>query len=343
MEPIITNSQNSDLEIEKIVYDALFIEQKISISKTQKPLLDDAEKIIGDDEEKKKDCFPFSEGNGFKKIFEKKGLNVEFDNKTQRISLLKKIFSTKKMIIDEHGKVKKKKKRRKFKPDNIKKKIKARFHKDLKIIINKRLQQAGSEKLFELMPQKFITNMTIKLNNQVMDLTFEDLIKYDWTKIKGVKEKAADKNKSEKNLEVLDYLNENKEISEKSGFDRIKHMKYDEILSAYFSSYEFEKSLEDFYDKNKMEKIEYIEEYFNKAKTYVDFFKNPSKNCDIQEKDKKYYEKNINEKNENTNDFSYKLNLNEYDKCFYKMFSDNNYSLNLNESDIDLSIDEFIY
>lgn len=35
----------------------------------------------------------------------------------------------------------KKRKRRKFKPDNIRKKIKARFHKDLKNIINKKLKK----------------------------------------------------------------------------------------------------------------------------------------------------------------------------------------------------------
>ena len=50
------------------------------------------------------------------------------------------------MFKDENGKIKKKKKRRKFKPDNIRKKIKAKFHKDLKNIINKKLKFANSKK-----------------------------------------------------------------------------------------------------------------------------------------------------------------------------------------------------
>jgi hypothetical protein len=204
MEPLSQNfnyQDYKDIEIETIANNALFNEDTISISYSHNPLEDEAQKIIGDDEEKKeikKDAFPFNEGYGFKEIFEKKGMKVEYNNKTQRISLLKKIFASKEMIIDENGKMKRKKKRRKFKPDNIKKKIKARFHKDLKLIINKRLKQAGAQKLFELMPQNFITNMTKKLNNQVMNLTFEELIKFDWSKIIGGKEKKADKNKSKK-------------------------------------------------------------------------------------------------------------------------------------------------
>ena len=167
MEPLSQNfnyQDYKDIEIETIANNALFNEDTISISYSHNPLEDEAQKIIGDDEEKKeikKDAFPFNEGYGFKEIFEKKGMKVEYNNKTQRISLLKKIFASKEMIIDENGKMKRKKKRRKFKPDNIKKKIKARFHKDLKLIINKRLKQAGAQKLFELMPQNFITNMTI--------------------------------------------------------------------------------------------------------------------------------------------------------------------------------------
>ena len=286
MEPLSQNfnyQDYKDIEIETIANNALFNEDTISISYSHNPLEDEAQKIIGDDEEKKeikKDAFPFNEGYGFKEIFEKKGMKVEYNNKTQRISLLKKIFASKEMIIDENGKMKRKKKRRKFKPDNIKKKIKARFHKDLKLIINKRLKQAGAQKLFELMPQNFITNMT----------------------------------------------NKNQEISEKSGFNRIKQMKYDEILNAYFSSYEFEKSLEDFYDKNKMEKIEYIEEYFNKAKTYVDFFKNPSKNFDVKD-------------NEISKDLPYTF-LDEYDNYFNKNFPVDNCGINLDESYNDLKIDE---
>ena len=71
-------------------------------------------------------------------------------------------------------------------------------------------------------------------------------------------------------MDVLNYLKENPEICENSEFEKLKNMKYIDILRAYFSSMEFEDSIVELY--NKKEKIDYIEEYVNKALTYVNFF-----------------------------------------------------------------------
>ena len=191
-------------EEEKIAIDAIFNEPKICIFDSQEPIVDDLVIIKNSNKEKTMKSFPFTYGIGIKETLELKGLKVEYDNKTGKIILLKKIFASKVMEIDENGKMKRKKKRRKLKPDNIRKKIKSRFHKDLKIAINKKLIKAGSLKLFELMPQNFITNITIKLNKQALDLTLEELIKYDWSKISSSKEKTADKNKSKK---IWKFLN----------------------------------------------------------------------------------------------------------------------------------------
>ena len=191
------------------------------------------------------------------------------------------------------------------------------------------------------MPQNFITNITIKLNKQALDLTLEELIKYDWSKISSSKEKSADKNKSKKNMEVLEYLEQNKEISEKSEFDKIKNMKYGELLLAYFSSREFEKSLEDLYDKNKMEKIEYIEEYINKARTYVDFYLNPPKNWDVKEKTEDFSEKNNEEKFQNFKEFNSGLNSDEFDDNFNKDFINYGYNLEENYTNL-MNMDEFL-
>ena len=223
--------------------------------------------------------FPFTKGEGIKHTFEKLGLTI-CDSTKNKISITKfkeKKFAIKEMFKDENGKIKKKKKRRKFKPDNIRKKIKAKFHKDLKNIINKKLKFANSKKLFELLPQNFITNITIKLNQQAMNLTYEEIITNNWLGDIDGREYGPDKDKYDKNLELLKYLNENKEISKKAEFNIIKNMTYEEILNAYFTSKEFENSLIEIYDKNKMEKLEYIEEYINKSFSYVDFFKNSSK------------------------------------------------------------------
>lgn len=161
------------------------------------------------------------------------------------------------------------KKKRKFKPDDIRKKIKARFHKVIKNLINTKLKKAGSQKLFDFLPQSFITNITINLNHKVLDLTYEKLIEEDFITPKN-SQKNTDKEKYYKNLEVLSYLKENLEISKNSEFERIKKMKYIDILKAYFLSKEFEESVIELY--NKKEKIGYIEEYVNKALTYINFF-----------------------------------------------------------------------
>jgi hypothetical protein len=54
--------------------------------------------------------------------------------------------------------------KRKYKPDDIRKKIKARFHKSIKNIINENLRKAGSKKLFTFFPQIFISSINIFLN-----------------------------------------------------------------------------------------------------------------------------------------------------------------------------------
>ena len=218
----------------------------------------------------------FTEGIGITKTLEKLGLTVSVNsNKYTLCEFKEKKFECKEMIKDKNGKIKTKKKRRKFKPDNIRKKIKARFHKDLKNVINQKLKKAGSIKLFDLLPQNFITNITIKLNKQALDTTYENIVLHDYLEDTGGKEKNPDRDKFNKNLEVMKYLDVNKEISQKSEFDKIRKMKYEEILRVYFSSAEFEKSLIELYEKNKNEKIDYFEDYINKAVSYIDFFKNP--------------------------------------------------------------------
>ena len=234
-------------------------------------------KIIIKVEEKEDKIFPFTEGQGLSKALEKIGLTANYSS--SKITLLNTYnslgfnnskFKTTDYYIDENGKKKKQKKKRKFKPDDVRKKIKARFHKAIKNIINSKLKNAGSKKLFDFLPQSFITNITIQLNNQAMDLTYEKLIETDYVSKTKIKKRNTDLEKYNKNIDVLYYLKENPEICKKSDFDKIKDMKYMDILKAYFSSFEFEQSIIEL--NNKKEKIDYIEEYINKALTYVNFF-----------------------------------------------------------------------
>ena len=236
------------------------------------------EKTIIKKVEENEDCYPFTQGKGVVKTLEKIGLSANFIsnskiNLTTNVSNQIYINSKFKIIdyyVDGNGKKKKQKKKRKFKPDDIRKKIKARFHKVIKNIINSKLKKAGSKKLFDFFPQSFITNITIKLNNNALNLTYEKLIEKDYTSETQTKRRSTDLEKYAKNMDVLNYLKENPEICENSEFEKLKNMKYIDILKAYFSSMEFEESIIELY--NKREKIDYIEEYVNKALTYVNFF-----------------------------------------------------------------------
>ena len=257
-----------------------FIQEKIKENSNIQTCTD--EKIIIRTKEKKDKFFPFSPGKGLIETLKSIGLKANIIssskislsiNKKKNIFINSK-FKTTDYYIDDKGnkKILKKikKKKRKFKPDDIRKKIKSRFHKVFKNIINTKLKNAGSQKLFDFLPQSFITNITIKLNSQSMGLTYQELIEQNFFIDSNEKRKKSDNAKYNKNIEVLKYLNENPEISKLSDFIKIKNMKYADILKAYFSSFEFEQSLIDLYQKE--EEIEYIEEYLDKALTYVNFF-----------------------------------------------------------------------
>ena len=164
---------------------------------------------------------------------------------------------------------------RKYKPDDIRKKIKSRFHKSIKNIINENLKRAGSKLFFSFLPQIFISTITRDKNNQVLNMTYREIIKKDF--ISGIDEKKyknrkSDLSKYQNNLKVLEYLDKNPEISENSGFDLISNMKYSKLLDEYFKSEEFEKDILKLHEENEEE--EYIKQYIIKPKNYVSFFSN---------------------------------------------------------------------
>jgi hypothetical protein len=235
-------------------------------------------------------CFPFTSGRGIINMTSilKNEDTTENDNNINEIKngildenkksytnndlyLIK--FTTKKYFINEFGKKRRIMKKRKYKPDNVKKKIKSRFHKILKNIINTNLKKAGSKKLFDFLPQCFIVNISKKINIKYFDLTFKDLLLNDFTtelNKTDYRKKEIDRNRCIKNREVVDYLEKNQIISEKSGFDKLKEMKYKDILNNYFISKEFEDSLNAI--KNEKEEKEYLQSYIYQAKNYIKFF-----------------------------------------------------------------------
>ena len=210
-------------------------------------------------------CFPFKSGKCLLS-------DDASDNKLKQY--MNTIFRTNTYVTDSNGNKKKEKKQRKFKPDDIRKKIKVRFHKKIKNIINENLKKAGSTELFGFLPQYFISNIAKKFNNQFMNMTYEQLLKINFSELQDdYPNKACDNKQYEKNKNTLEYLEKNPEISKISGFDKVKKMKYRDIFKAYFSSAEFEESIE-ILKEEENESAEYIQEYFILAKNYIDYFIN---------------------------------------------------------------------
>ena len=184
-------------------------------------------------------------------------------------------FTTKKYFVLPNGKKRRIKKKRKFKSDDIRKKIKSRFHKTLKNIINANLKKAGSKKFFDFLPQCFIGNISKKVNSECLELTYKELLLTDFISKNNNEEsqnRKIDKKKYLKNLEVVKYLEQNPEIYKNSGFDIIGDRKYKDLLKIYFSSAEFDDSIIRLKKEN--ESKEYIQEYALKARTYVSFYEN---------------------------------------------------------------------
>ena len=196
--------------------------------------------------------------------------NVTIDNYTLKDC----IFSIKEKHNNKKFLIKGKNKQRKYKPDDIRKKIKTRFHKAIKNIINENLRKAGSNQFFDFLPQTFISNISRETNQKIMNLTYKELLEKDFLSESKIDSHQfnVDKLKYEKNLKVLKYLEENPIISFNSGFHLMCKLSYAEILNIYFNSDEFEKSIKKL--KEEKENDEYIKEYKLKAKTYVKFFSN---------------------------------------------------------------------
>jgi hypothetical protein len=194
---------------------------------------------------------------------------------------------------------KKTKSNRKEKPDDIRKKIKSRFLKALKIVINKKLKKAKSEKEFDFLPQCFIKAITRQKNDiSVLNMNFKELMSTDFfTKYnlkvdinknileekktkKLLKKKRGstcpDRDKYKKNVEVIKYLEGNKKVSKKTNFEIICKMKYSEMFEEYLKSKEFEEDIWKLKYEAK-EDQEYIKDYIIKAYDFIKYFSKSGK------------------------------------------------------------------
>ena len=222
---------------------------------------------------KRTNYFPFTKGKGLEKTLEIMGYKYEWiiDDKKLRIISIDKFVVCK--AIEDVKKV------IYIRPDNIRKKIKSCFHKNIIKIINNKIKKAYSDKnikknFFNNLPQSFIRNINRSENQIKMDKTFEQLL-VNWD--------------DKKNKKIIKFLDENNEISEKSNWNLIKNMTYKDLLKAFFLSEEFEKSIialktkaEKSKKKEKNVSPQYIENYINIALKYIDFFSSPNTIEDLE-------------------------------------------------------------
>ena len=163
----------------------------------------------------------------------------------------------------------KKKQKRKYNSDNIRRKIKSRFHKSLKNILNKMLKYSGSKYFFDYLPQSFITNVTKAGNKKILNMTLEDFFSKDFSEFEDKNtEKNSEKWTAGKNV-IKNIENEDENIREKSNFNIYKKMKYYQIYNEYLNSKEFE---EDIIKIEVKEGEEYTKQYINLAYHLIDYF-----------------------------------------------------------------------
>ena len=159
--------------------------------------------------------------------------------------------------------------RRKDKADNIKRKIKRIFHKILINKINENLKKAGSTESFDNLPQCFVSDITKKNNKNIFDKKYKEILETDFSKeLKDKKEIEKNYKRYKKNKEVIEYLEKNPEISQKSEFNALCILSYEEILKEYFKSKEFYDSI----PKEKEGNNNYYEKYIYQGYNYISSF-----------------------------------------------------------------------
>ena len=240
--------------------------------------------------EKKKNLFELYNFKGFN-LFHPGGKEPLYETLKNEIQDFEKIYGNNHAVLCKF-KVKKKNQqitrrkrhksvKRKLKPDNIRKKIKSRFFKSIRMRVNKMLKEAKSKEFFDLLPQCFIINITKKKNQQIMDMSFKNLLEYNFIieeknmeqlcDMKCPKDKwSVDIKKYDKNKRVIYYLEQNKEIMKKSKFDVIGNMTVAQLFDEYLKSAEFEKEVVKL--KKEGNDDNYIKDYIVKAFGFINYF-----------------------------------------------------------------------
>lgn len=154
---------------------------------------------------------------------------------------------------------------RKLKPDSLRKKIKARFHKKIKQIINNKLKELGSKFYFDSLPQSFITNINIEFNRPLLNIPMRELFQ------KSFGFKAKDREKINYNIKVIQYLERNPNINNDDFISKFLESTYERIIKTYMSGTYLLQDIERL--EKEGENSDYINRYTFVAMNWIEFYK----------------------------------------------------------------------
>ena len=150
--------------------------------------------------------------------------------------------------------------------DNISKKIKVNFFKNIIASLNWKLRKKNINKDFQRLDQNYITDVTKTYNKYLFEKTLKEIIK-EKPKVKDKENAKKKEDKWRQNIKLIEEL-------EESGDEDLKHifeMNIEELFNEYLDSKEFEESIYDL--RRKKFYFDYIQNYIQIAENLVNYYK----------------------------------------------------------------------
>ena len=154
---------------------------------------------------------------------------------------------------------------RKENKDNIRRKIKRSFFNKYVIPkLNMILKNNGSNLYFMRLPQSFVSDIRIKNNKKVINMTLSEIFLNEEININNTNK---DLTNYFHNLKVIN----NMDIKENKEFQKILNMKFYELFNEYLNSVEFQIDEINRLKKKKFENS-FISRYISISRNFIDFF-----------------------------------------------------------------------
>ena len=154
---------------------------------------------------------------------------------------------------------------RKENKDNIRRKIKRSFFNKYVIPkLNMILKNNGSNLYFMRLPQSFVSDICIKNNKKVINMTLSEIFLNEEININNTNK---DLTNYFHNLKVIN----NMDIKENKEFQKILNMKFYELFNEYLNSVEFQIDEINRLKKKKFENS-FISRYISISRNFIDFF-----------------------------------------------------------------------